>query len=56
LLGLEGLDLQSESQAEECVRSIRLYTTQSLLNFEDPGGSLAVEVQVKVEAEVGVVV
>jgi hypothetical protein len=56
LLGVERLDLQSESQVEECVRGILLYTTQSLLYVEDPGGSLAVEVQVEVEAEVAVVV
>jgi hypothetical protein len=56
LLGLERLGLQSESQVEECVRDIRLYTTQSLLYVEDPSGSLAVGVQVEVEAEVDVVV
>jgi hypothetical protein len=55
LLGLERLDLQSESQAEGA-RGIRLYTTQSLLDVEDPSDSLVVEVEVEVEAEVDVVV
>jgi hypothetical protein len=56
LLGLEQLELQSESRAAERARSIRLYTTKSLLDVEGPSDGLAVEVGVEVEADVDVVV
>jgi hypothetical protein len=48
--------VQSESRAAELARSIRLCTTQSLLDVEDPSVCLAVEVEVEVGAEVDVVV